>query len=102
MKELWYLLKTWAWLRHIQNKWFTKECTKLFFENIPVILLVGDDYQLSPIMPGASANKANPKPSYGSVFVMGIVKKGLNAFNTLREKVAKLKNSKDCSAMKIC
>ena len=46
-----------------------------FFGNIPVILLVGDDYQLPPIMPGASANKANPKPSYGSAFVMKIVEK---------------------------
>ena len=45
------------------------------FGNIPVILLVGDDYQLPPIIPGASANKAQPKPSYGSAFVMGIVKK---------------------------
>ena len=30
---------------------------KSFFGNIPVILLVGDDYQLPPIMPGASANE---------------------------------------------
>ena len=65
-----------------------------FFGNIPVILLVGDDYQLPPIMPGASANKENPKPSYGSAFVMGIVKKGLNASHTLGEKVDKLKTSK--------
>ena len=45
-------------------------------------------------MPGASANEANPKPSYRSVFVMGIVKKGLNAFNTLGEKVVELKTFK--------
>ena len=67
---------------------------KTFFVNILVILLVGDDYQLPPIIPCASANKANPKPSYGSAFVMGIVKKGLNAFNALGEKVIKLKTSK--------
>ena len=71
-----------------------RNAQKLFFGNIPVILLIGDDYRLPPIMPGASANKANPKPSYGSAFVMEIVKKELNAFNTLGEKVAKLKTSK--------
>ena len=65
-----------------------------FFGNIPVILLVGDDYQLPPIMPGASANKANPKPSYRSAFVMEIVKNGLNSFNALGGKVVKLKTSK--------
>ena len=73
-----------------------------FFGNISVILLVGDDYQLPPIMPGASANKANPKPSYVSAFVMGIVKKGLNAFNKLGEKLSSSKHPKDYSAIKIC
>ena len=57
-------------------------------------MLVVDDYQLPPIRPGASANKANLKPSYGSAFVMGIVKKGLNALNKLRENFVKLKTSK--------
>ena len=72
-----------------------RNAQKLFFGNIPVILLVGDDYQLPPIMPGTSANKANPKPTYGLAFVMGIVEKGLNAFNKLGEKVVKLKHPKD-------
>ena len=56
-------------------------------------MLVGDDYQPPPIMPGISANKADPKPSYGSVFAMGIVKKDWMHLIRLG-KVFKLKTSK--------
>ena len=64
-----------------------------FFGNIPVILLVGDDYQLPPIMPGTSANKASPKSSYESAFVVGIFKKDWMYLIRL-EKIVKLKTSK--------
>ena len=73
-----------------------------FFGNIPVILLVGDDYQLPPIMPGASANKANSKPFYGSAFVMGIVKKDWTHLTHLEKISSSSKHLKDCSAIKIC
>ena len=64
-----------------------------FFENIPIILLVGDNYQLLPVgIESARAFSGNiPK---GNAAIMGCVNHGREVFKTLEGNYIKLRTSK--------
>ena len=64
-----------------------------FFGNIPIILLVGDDYQLLPVGIGA-AGKFSGNLLKESTAMMGYVNHGHKVFKTLGGNYIELKTSK--------
>ena len=64
-----------------------------FFENIPIIILVGDDYQLPPVGIGAAGAFSRNLPK-GNAAMMGCVNHGHKVFKTLGGNYIELKTSK--------
>ena len=64
-----------------------------FFGNIPIILLVGDDYQLPPVGKGAAGAFSRNLPKRNAA-MMGCINHGHEVFKTLGGKYIKLKTSK--------